>query len=385
MNRPWHPSCSGGWRMSRKSSAGFTLLELIFVTAVIGLLSAIAVPTVFRSRMAANETSAFSTHSKRAHGTADVCADVRVRQLRVAVSGPWKPGRRRVSAHGPDDGRDTAEEWLQLHSSARPSRRRAASPTATARRPHWTTTSARSHGHWRHRLARVRQQSGARDLAGHHWASPRSSRSPPAERSRRWRTNSGELTARHAFPPSIMQRPAASPSTPVGQGRRAFLTGRRNEQSRSHGSADIHSPRTPRFHVRRCTFTTVCSLIRRTSARARSTQSVSCQQVLTSEYGSVLGVPVAAGGAIWSLLAFMLAAFGLKDPKSETASRVVRVLLRARDAWSRQRLLLRVHLVLRLEDGVSDLHDDVRERDRDVLDLGDVGRTDRRVAVAAWS
>jgi len=51
-------------------------------------------------------------------------------------------------------------------------------------------------------------------------------------------------------------------------------------------------------------------------------ESVSCQQVLTSQYGSVLGVPVAAGGAIWALLAFMLAAFGLKDPKSETASRV---------------------------------------------------------------
>jgi uncharacterized membrane protein len=51
-------------------------------------------------------------------------------------------------------------------------------------------------------------------------------------------------------------------------------------------------------------------------------ESVSCQQVLTSQYGSVLGVPVAAGGAIWALLVFMLAAFGLKEPKSETASRV---------------------------------------------------------------
>lgn len=51
-------------------------------------------------------------------------------------------------------------------------------------------------------------------------------------------------------------------------------------------------------------------------------ESVSCQQVLTSQYGSMFGVPVAAGGAIWSLLAFMLAAFGLKNPKSETASRV---------------------------------------------------------------
>jgi uncharacterized membrane protein/protein-disulfide isomerase len=51
-------------------------------------------------------------------------------------------------------------------------------------------------------------------------------------------------------------------------------------------------------------------------------ESVSCQQVLTSQYGSMFGVPVAAGGAIWSLLTLMLAAVGLKDPKSETASRV---------------------------------------------------------------
>jgi uncharacterized membrane protein/protein-disulfide isomerase len=61
-------------------------------------------------------------------------------------------------------------------------------------------------------------------------------------------------------------------------------------------------------------------------------ESVSCQQVLTSQYGSVAGVPVAAGGAIWALLTFMLAAFGLGsssakatadlEPKSETASRV---------------------------------------------------------------
>jgi type IV pilus assembly protein PilA len=42
----------------RTSREGFTLLEVIFVTAVIALLSAIAVPTVFRSRLAANETSA---------------------------------------------------------------------------------------------------------------------------------------------------------------------------------------------------------------------------------------------------------------------------------------------------------------------------------------
>ena len=41
-----------------RACAGFTLLEVIFITAVIALLSAIAIPTVFRSRLAANETSA---------------------------------------------------------------------------------------------------------------------------------------------------------------------------------------------------------------------------------------------------------------------------------------------------------------------------------------
>lgn len=46
---------------SLKSSQGFTLLELIFTCAVIGLIAAIAVPTVFRSKLAANETSAVGT------------------------------------------------------------------------------------------------------------------------------------------------------------------------------------------------------------------------------------------------------------------------------------------------------------------------------------
>jgi type IV pilus assembly protein PilA len=40
---------------------GFTLLEMIFVTAIIALLAAIAIPTVFRSKLAANETSAIGT------------------------------------------------------------------------------------------------------------------------------------------------------------------------------------------------------------------------------------------------------------------------------------------------------------------------------------
>jgi uncharacterized membrane protein/protein-disulfide isomerase len=50
--------------------------------------------------------------------------------------------------------------------------------------------------------------------------------------------------------------------------------------------------------------------------------TVSCQQVFQSQYGSVLGIPVAAGGAIWALLVLMLSTWGLREPKSESASRV---------------------------------------------------------------
>lgn len=39
-------------------------------------------------------------------------------------------------------------------------------------------------------------------------------------------------------------------------------------------------------------------------------ETVSCQEVLESSYGRVLGVPVAAGGAIWSALVFLLALHG---------------------------------------------------------------------------
>ena len=50
--------------------------------------------------------------------------------------------------------------------------------------------------------------------------------------------------------------------------------------------------------------------------------TVSCQQVFQSAYGSVAGIPVAAGGAIWSSLVLLLALFGMRHPKSELAGRV---------------------------------------------------------------
>ena len=48
-------------------------------------------------------------------------------------------------------------------------------------------------------------------------------------------------------------------------------------------------------------------------------ETVSCEAVLTSQYGSVAGVPVAAGGAIWSALILLLAVFGMAPPRSERA------------------------------------------------------------------
>jgi uncharacterized membrane protein len=50
-------------------------------------------------------------------------------------------------------------------------------------------------------------------------------------------------------------------------------------------------------------------------------ETVSCEDVLTSRYGSVFGVPVAAGGAIWSLLVLFLA-FGMDRRPGDLSSAI---------------------------------------------------------------
>ncbi|NOT24577.1 MAG: thioredoxin domain-containing protein [Acidobacteria bacterium] len=51
-------------------------------------------------------------------------------------------------------------------------------------------------------------------------------------------------------------------------------------------------------------------------------ETVSCESVLTSQYGKVFGIPVAVGGALWSALVLMLGVMGMKPAGSEKAGRV---------------------------------------------------------------
>jgi len=50
-------------------------------------------------------------------------------------------------------------------------------------------------------------------------------------------------------------------------------------------------------------------------------EKVSCEAVYKSSYGTVAGVPVAAGGVVWSALVLLLAGYGMRNPRSEASAR----------------------------------------------------------------
>src|SRR3954465_6448753 len=49
-------------------------------------------------------------------------------------------------------------------------------------------------------------------------------------------------------------------------------------------------------------------------------ETVSCEAVLQSRYATMFGVPVAAGGAIWSALVLLLAWRGMGGPPEESGA-----------------------------------------------------------------
>ncbi|MEQ1895858.1 MAG: thioredoxin domain-containing protein [Vicinamibacterales bacterium] len=51
-------------------------------------------------------------------------------------------------------------------------------------------------------------------------------------------------------------------------------------------------------------------------------ETVSCEALYLSAYGSVRGVPVASGGVIWSMLVLLLAGWGMRQPASDSAKQV---------------------------------------------------------------
>ena len=49
-------------------------------------------------------------------------------------------------------------------------------------------------------------------------------------------------------------------------------------------------------------------------------ETVSCEAVMTSQYGSVYGVPVSVGGAVWSSLVLLLGLVGMQSTRSAPQS-----------------------------------------------------------------
>ncbi len=93
-------SARGLRRWARRKGAGFSLIEMIIVVAIILIIAAIAIPRLLKSKMAANEAAA--VQSLRVVTTAQVTYDAIYNQgyaPTLMSLGPPPPGSQATAAH----------------------------------------------------------------------------------------------------------------------------------------------------------------------------------------------------------------------------------------------------------------------------------------------